>query len=117
MANLINRTIQTLADTMLLAQQTVAGSPQYDRFLAGFIIGKVVGLTLTFAQRIFGLLVGALAIGMAYVGATAGLEALTAHVLGTLQMLLSRRVLSLGMAAGFVAALAVGPILAGQSQP
>ena len=116
-ANLINRTIQTLADTMLLAQQTVAGSPQYDRFLAGFIIGKVLGLTLTFAQRIFGLLVGALAIGMAYVGATSGLEALTAHVLGTLQILLSRRVLSAGMAAGFVAALAVGPILAGQSQP
>jgi hypothetical protein len=108
--------MQSLAVTILHAQQTMTGSPQYDRFLAGFIIGKVVGLTLTFAQWIFGLLVGALAIGMAYIGTTAGLEALTAHVLGALQMLLSQRVLAMGMAAGFVSALVLGPVLANRSQ-
>jgi len=94
----------------------MTGSPQYDRFLAGFIIGKVFGLTLTFAQNIFGLLIGAAAVTMAYVGATAGLEALTAHVLGALQMLLSQRVLAMGMIAGFGAALVLGPALANQSQ-
>lgn len=57
----------------IIAQTHMTGSPQYDRFLAGFIIGKVLGLTLTFAQRIFGLLVGAAAVAMSYVGATAGL--------------------------------------------
>jgi len=108
--------MQTLTDPVVLAQQTVAGSPQYDRFLAGFIIGKVLGLTLTFAQKIFGLLIGAAAVAMAYVGATAGLEALTAHVLGALQMLLSQRVLAMGMAAGFVSALVLGPVLANRSQ-
>jgi hypothetical protein len=100
----------------ITAETQMTGSSQYDRFLAGFIIGKVLGLTLIFAQRVFGLLVGVLAIAMAYVGATAGLEALTAHVLGTLQILLSRRVLAMGMAAGFVAALVLGPALANRSQ-
>ncbi|MFB6261667.1 MAG: hypothetical protein ABEK42_13575, partial [Thiohalorhabdaceae bacterium] len=102
---------------LIAAETQMTGSPQYDRFLAGFIIGKVVGLTLTFAQRIFGLLVGAAAVAMAYVGATAGLDALAADVLGGAQMLLSRRrVLSMGMAAGFVAALVLGPALANRSQ-
>jgi ABC-type microcin C transport system permease subunit YejE len=101
----------------VIARAQMTGSPQYDRFLAGFIIGKVLGLTLTFAQRIFGLLVGALAIAMAYVGATAGVEALTTHILGSLQALFEQRVLATGMAAGFVAALVLGPALAGRSQP
>jgi hypothetical protein len=95
----------------------MTGSPQHDQFLAGFITGKVLGPTLTFAQRIFGLFIGALAIAMAYVGATAGVEALTAHVLGSLQTLFSRRVLTVGMAAGLVAALVLGLALAGRSQP
>jgi hypothetical protein len=54
---------------------------------------------------------------MAYVGATAGVEALTAHILGSLQALFEQRVLAMGMAAGFVAALVLGPALAGRSQP
>jgi len=91
-------------------------APQYDQFLAGFIIGKVFGLTLTFARAVFGLLVGSAAAAMVYVGATAGLEALVAHVLGTLEMLLKRRVLAAGLAAGFVSAVAFGPALAGQSE-
>jgi len=102
---------------MMLTQQPLSGSPQYDRFLAGFIIGKVVGLTLTFARWVFGLLVGVAAVAMAYVGATAGLEALTAQVLSLLQLLLSRRVLAMGIATGFVAALVVGPAIARRSQP
>lgn len=91
--------------------------PQYDRFLAGFIIGKVIGLTLTFARWIFGLMVGGAAAATVYVGATAGLEALTAQVLSLLQLLLSRRVLAMGIATGFVAALVVGPAIARRSQP
>ena len=102
---------------MILAQQPLSGSPQYDRFLAGFIIGKVVGLTLTFARWIFGLMVGGAAAAMVYYGATSGLEALTAQVLSLLQLLLSRRVLAMGVATGFVSALIVGPAIARRSQP
>ena len=99
------------------SQTPMTSAPQYDRFLAGFIIGKVVGLTLTFARWIFGLLIGAATVAMAYVGATAGLEALTAQVLSLLQLLLSRRILAMGVATGFVAALIVGPAIARRSQP
>jgi hypothetical protein len=91
--------------------------PQYDRFLAGFIIGKVIGLTLTFARWIFGLMVGGAAAATVYVGATAGLEALTAQVLSLLQLLLSQRVLAIGGATGFISALIVGPAIARRSQP
>ena len=101
----------------VLAHATATGSPQYDRFFAGFIIGKVVGLTLTFARWIFGLMVGGAAAAMAYIGATAGLETLTAQVLSLLQLLLSRRVLAIGVATGFVSALIVGPAIARRSQP
>lgn len=96
---------------------TVAGSPQYDRFLAGFIVGKVVGLTLTFARWVFGLLVGGAAAAMVSFGITSGLEALTAQVLGILQMFLSCRVLAAGMVTGFASALIIGPVLARRSQP
>lgn len=109
--------MRTLADVMIGANATMAGSPQYDRFLAGFIIGKVVGLTLTFARWIFGLLVGGAAAAMVYHGATSGLEALTAQVLNILQLLLSRRILAIGMATGFVSALIIGPALAQRSKP
>jgi hypothetical protein len=109
--------MQTLDDMTIGANTTMAGSPQYDRFLAGFIIGKVIGLTLTFARWVFGLLVGGVAAAMVYHGATSGLEALTAQVLNILQLLLSRRVLAMGIATGFVAALIVGPAIARRSQP
>lgn len=98
------------------SQTTMTSTPQYDRFLAGFIIGKVFGLTLTFAQRVFGLIVGAAVIAMVYLGATAGLEALVHQVLAVLQGLVSKRVLAAGLAAGFISALAFGPALAGQSE-
>ena len=109
--------MQTLADMAIGANTTMAGSPQYDRFFAGFIMGKVVGLTLTFARWIFGLMVGGAAAVMVYYGATSGLEALTAQVLSLLQLLLSRRVLAMGVATGFVSALIVGPAIARRSQP
>jgi len=95
----------------------MTSAPQYDRFLAGFIIGKVAGLTLTFARWISGLMVAAVSVAMAYVGTTAGLEALTAQILNTLQLFLSQRVLSLGVITGFVSALIVGPALKRRSQP
>jgi len=109
--------MHTLDDMTIGANTTMAGSPQYDRFLAGFIIGKVIGLTLTFARWVFGLLVGGVAAAMVYHGATSGLESLTAQVLNILQLLLSRRVLAMGMATGFVSALIIGPALAQRSQP
>jgi hypothetical protein len=109
--------MQTLADMTINASTTMAGSPQYDRFFAGFIMGKVIGLTLTFARWIFGLMVGGAAAAMVYYGATSGLEALTAQVLTLLQLLLSRRILAMGVATGFVSALIVGPAIARRSQP
>jgi hypothetical protein len=109
--------MQTLNDMTGDAGTAVSGPTQYDRFLAGFIIGKVVGLTLTFARWIFGLLVGGAAAAMVYHGTTSGLEALTAQVLNILQLLLSRRILAIGMATGFVSALIIGPALAQRSQP
>jgi hypothetical protein len=101
----------------MVAPTQMTGSPQYDRFLAGFIMGKVAGLTLIFARWISGLMVAAVSVAMAYVGTTAGLEALTAQILNTLQLFLSQRVLSLGVITGFVSALIVGPALKRRSQP
>jgi len=77
----------------------------------------VGGLTLTFARPIFGLLVGGAAAAMAYVGVTSGLEALTTQVLSILQLILSRRVLAVGVVTGFVSALIIGPALARRSRP
>lgn len=99
------------------ASPQMTGTPQYDRFLAGFIIGKVIGLTLTFARWVFALLVGGAAAAMVYLGATSGLEILTAQVLNLLQALLGQRVLATGIVTGFVAALIVGPAIARRSQP
>lgn len=107
-----NPATQTMTD----AEMIMTGPPQYDRFFAGFVIGKVVGLSLTFAHRVFGLLVGGTVAMMLYHGATSGLEALVAQVLSTFQFLMSRQILAIGIATGFVAALVIGPVLARQSQ-
>lgn len=95
----------------------MTGPPKYDRFFAGFIVGKVVGPTLTFARWMFGLLVGGTAAAMVHCGATSGLEVLATQVMSVLQLILARRVLAMGMATRFVPALILGPALACQPQP
>jgi len=92
-------------------------TPQHDSFLAGFIVGKVIGLTLTFARWIFGLLIGAAALTLVYILVAQGLNALEAEIMSWSQVMLEHRVTAVGFATGFIAALLLGPALDRQNAP